>query len=82
MYTYMYFLYIYIYIYIHIYLSIYLSLSLSIYIYIYIVRLLRTCDASTSAGLGGDNVIFKIHQRGVQWKRGVVICMVLYAILL
>ena len=26
--------------------------------------------------------VFKIHQRGVQWKQGVVICMVLHTSLL
>ena len=52
---------------------IYICTYICIYIYIYVY-----CSTSEDAGDGPGTAI-KIHQRGVQWVQGVVICMMLHA---
>ena len=92
------FVYIYIYIcislsislslYIYIYISISISLSLYIYIYIYIYTHIHintvpeAAPCSCSAVGGASFRSLKIHQRGLQWKQGAVVYIILQIVAL
>ena len=50
-----------------------------IYIYIYICNHTRSLSSPVLAAVSLSWLI-KIYQRGVQWKQGLVICMMFYTI--
>ena len=53
------------------------------YIYIYIYTHIHSSLQRLALALSSRDLMrLKIHQRGVQWKQGVVICMLLYTSLL
>ena len=84
---------IYIYIYIHMYVCMHVCVCVYIYIYIYMYTHVQTAQQHHTNDLGeapparrtahgSVSPRLKIHQRGVQWKQGVVTCMVLCTSLL
>ena len=89
-YTYIHtYIYIYIYIYIHTYIYIYIYTYtyryvcyMCIYIYIYTYIYIYIYSNSQQSTERSAPQVFKIHQRGVQWKQGVVIYMTLYTSLI
>ena len=86
-YTYAYiyiYTYISLYIYIYIYICIYIYMYIYIYIYIYDTEV-RPRPAPAASGCSRPRplgLLIKIQQRGVQWKQGVVIYIILYTSLL
>ena len=79
------YIYIYIYVYTHIHIHIYICVIIYIYIYLFIYLFIYTCRAERDAcEMCSELQIFarlhmriKIHQRGVQWKQGVVVYIIL-----
>ena len=68
-----------VYMYVCMYIYIYVYIYIYIYIYICIVAAgHRAGPGPLRQGEGARSTVFKIQQRGVQWKQGVVMCMMLY----